>query len=174
MFGKNTLKPGELRKCRGNDAPLILYKQEPQNKESTHNAHGSHMAHASHASHVSSSHVSHYSSSLQTPTKVVVTNSKKITNIDTQKLKKIVSKGSGLVCKDIQVQYGFLQTFQNTRVEQKCYVITITFGTCIYKYYVYGKMTYYFALRNGQSVDSMPLKVDLIDWLGEIVKIIKK
>ena len=176
IFGKNKPKRVDSRTGRENNAFLILYKQNPQDKTSTHNAHGSHMAHASHSSHISAQHVSHYSSSSSpAPAKVVIIGRKKVNSIDTAKLKQMVSKGSGLTCKDIQVQKGFLQTFENIRVEQKCYIIEISFGANIYKYYVYGKMIYYFVIRDGYNVDcNKPMKVKNISWLEEIIKILRK
>ena len=91
-----------------------------------------------------------------------------------KKLKQIVSEGSGLSCKNIRIQYCYLKTFQNVGVEQKCYIITIDSGTNVYKYYVYGKMKYFFLLQNGLSVYDTSKKISDIIWLERIVKILQK
>lgn len=174
IFGKNNSRAYKASKGNFNQSLLVLHKTTPINIGRTHNAHSSHMAHASHASHFSYTHVSHYSSTINNYAKVEVKGEKEINNVDLKKLKQIVSEGSGLSCKKIRIQYCYLKTFQNVGVEQKCYIITIDFGPNVYKYYVYGKMKYFFLLQNGLSVYDTSKKISDIIWLERIVKILQK
>lgn len=173
-FGNNRSKGNEANKRYDSQSLLVLHKSLPTKIGRTHNAHSSHMAHASHASHYSCQHTSHFSSTIDNYAKVEVKGEREIHNVDLKKLKQIVSEGSGLSCKNIRIQYCYLKTFQNVRVEQKCYIITIDFGSNVYKYYVYGKMKYFFLLRNGFSVYDTSQKISNIIWLERIVKILQK
>lgn len=177
IFGKNNSRVYKASKGNFNQSLFVLHKTTPTNIGRTHNAHSSHMAHASHASHFSSqhtSHTSHFSSAIDNYAKVEVKGEREINNVDLKKLKRIVSEGSGLSCKNIRIQYCYLKAFQNVRVEQKCYIITIDFGSNVYKYYIYGKMKYFFLLQNGFSVYDTPQKISDIIWLERIVKILQK
>ena len=177
IFGKNNSRVYKASKGNFNQSLLVLHKTTPTNIGRTHNAHSSHMAHASHASHFSSqhtSHTSHFSSAIDNYAKVEVKGEREINNVDLKKLKRIVSEGSGLSCKNVRIQYCYLKTFQNVRVEQKCNIITIDFGSNVYNYYIYGKLKYFFLLQNGFSVYDTPQKISDIIWLERIVKILQK
>lgn len=171
IFGKNNSRVYKASKGNFNQSLLVLHKTKPTNIGRTHNAHSSHMAHASH---YSCQHTSHFSSTIDNYAKVEVKGEREIHNVDLKKLKQIVSEGSGLSCKNIRIQYCYLKTFQNVRVEQKCYIITIDFGSNVYKYYIYGKMKYFFLLQNGFSVYDTSQKISNIIWLERIVKILQK
>lgn len=174
IFGKNNSRVCKASRGNFNQSLLVLHKTTPTNIGRTHNAHSSHMAHASHASHFSSQHISHFSSAIDNYAKVEVKGERDINNVDLKKLKQIASESSGLLCKNIRIQYCYLKTFLNVRVEQKCYIITIDFGLDVYKYYTYGKMKYFFLLQNGFSVYDTPQKISDIIWLERIVKILQK
>lgn len=169
IFGKNNSRVYKASRGNFNQSLLVLHKTTPTNIGRTHNAHGSHMAHASHAS-----HTSHFSAVIDNYAKIEVKGEKEINNVDLKKLKRIVSEGNGFLCKNIRIQYCYLKTFQNVRVEQKCNIITIDFDSNVYKYYIYGKMKYFFLLRNGFSVYDSPQKISDIIWLKRIVKILQK
>ena len=169
ILGKNNSRLYKASKGNINESLLVLHKTTPTNIGRTHNAHSSHMAHASHAS-----HFSHISSVIDNYAKVEVKEEREINNVDLKKLKRIASEGIGLSCKNIRIQYCYLKTFQNMRVEQKCNIITIDFGSNVYKYYIYGKMKYFFLLQNGFSVYDTPQKISDIIWLERIVKILQK
>lgn len=190
-FGKSNSKAYEMNNGNVNQPLLILHKNIPITGK-THNAHGAHMAHASHSSHLSGhvSHTSHFSSissnntnvdakshlspTSDNNTNVEVKGVREIKNVDTQKLKQIVTDGCGLSCKNIRIQNCYLKCFYSSRVEQKSYVITIDINQNIYKYYIYGKMKFFFLLRNGSSVYDTPQKISDIIWLEEIVKTLQK